>query len=620
MADFKTPNLAGTNAQFNSVLSTFDSIKSEVVSGLEADAADLVATLTVSVVGDLVSKLGDLVPEIPELPNVNLQSEMSSLLDIDQSTLAGQQEFANKKAALEFQFGDGLTAGGYDLDTLTTNATAAKAAALTATTDITSATTALSDARGEVTSSLDTAFDASLKLDRSNVPNPTALINDVSASTDSAVAALSSQASSFQSLTDARGAGTRIQDVVPNFELPAAGGVAFEKASAVLQPTVDTVKEEVSTVELNKKLEEANVELEKTLEEFERDTPKVLPSSNAGAYAVTKKSKKITITHIPDEGTVSSSANEPKEFQEDGATVTSTQTTAENSVTTVTTSGGGETILRSNVTPHGFSRRPTHKKERVTKSATKDSPSTITTETKTWTDANGNSGTVEIDIITLSDKPAKLIGVKGRKSGSKGFKKIAAAGSVSNSRLDRYSIDKNGRILIGWADSNGNAPLEDGTFANGIWTRRTKYDASGAKKDKITGKRDGAIYKIDYQYNDNYDPTFDGNEERVKDKGSPKQDDKNKIDLILLNKLIDDENKDYGASGVVEAISVKNSETADYRGTLVRQKTGVYKHINGNEYTVVTNASSGDTVNMDFLFSAMLDDAQGQPNYDELTG
>ncbi len=65
-----------------------------------------------------------------------------------------------KKAALEFQFGEGLTAGGFDLDTLTANATAAKAAALTATTDIASATTALSDARGEVTSSLDTALDA----------------------------------------------------------------------------------------------------------------------------------------------------------------------------------------------------------------------------------------------------------------------------------------------------------------------------------------------------------------------------------------------------------------------------------------------------------------------------
>ena len=198
-------------------------------------------------------------------------------------------------------------------------------------------------------------------------------------------------------------------------------------------------------------------------------------------------------------------------------------------------------------------------------------------------------------------------------------KNIRAAGNIAKS-LDVFSVDKNGRILIGWADSNGNAPLADGTFANGIWTRRHQYDATGAKPDKITGKKDEFIYKVSYQYNDNYDPTFDGNEERVKDKGSPKQDDKNKIDLILLNKLIDDENKDYGASGVVEAISVKNSETADYRGTLVKQKTGVYKHINGNEYTVVTNVSSGDTVNMDFLFSAMLDDAQGQPNYDELIG
>ena len=42
--------------------------------------------------------------------------------------------------------------------------------------------------------------------------------------------------------------------------------------------------------------------------------------------------------------------------------------------------------------------------------------------------------------------------------------------------------------------------------------------------------------------------------------------------------------------------------------------------IRDSEYTVVTNVSSGDTANMDFLLSAMLDDAQGQPNYDELTG
>ena len=536
MADFKTPNLAGSSVEFNSVLSTFDSIKREVVAGLEADVADLVATLSISVVGDLASKLGDLVPEIPELPNVNLQSEMSSLLDIDQSTLAGQLAFENKKAALEFQFGEGLTAGGYDLDTLTANATAAKTAALTATTDITSATTALSDARGEVTSSLDTAFDASLKLDRSNVPNPTALINDLSASTDSAVSALSSQASAFQSLTDARGAGTRIQDVVPNFEVLASGGVAFEKASAVLQPTVDTVKEELSTVVSNPKLAEAQVELGKIREQFERDTPKVLPSVNAGAFAVTNKAKKITITHIPDETTVSSAAGETKEFQQSGATVTSTVTTSKDSVTTVTTSGGGETILRSNVSPHGFSRRPTNKIEKIFQTATKDNPNTFKTETRTWTDANGNSGTVEIDIITLSDKAVELIRISGRASGKNSMPSIFSAHGIRGGRggyrdevtgdftftKDMFSVDNNGRILIGWADSNGSPPLPDGTFANGIWTRRYQYDATGAKPDKITGKKSESIYKVSYQYNDNYDPTFNGNEESVKDKGSPK--------------------------------------------------------------------------------------------------
>ena len=521
MADFKTPNLAGTNAQFNSVLSTFDSIKSEVVSGLEAEAADLVATLTVSVVGDLVSKLGDLVPEIPELPNVNLQSEMSSLLDIDQSTLAGQLEFENKKAALEFQFGDGLTAGGYDLDTLTTNATAAKTAALTATTDIASATTALSDARGEVTSSLDSAFDASLKLDRSNVPNPTALINNVSASTDSAVSALSSQASSFQSLTDARGAGTRIQDVVPNFEVPAAGGVAFEKASAVLQPTVDTVEEEVSTVVENKEFAEALALHNSILEKFERDTPKVLPTKNAGAYAVTNKAKKITIVHTPDEGTVSSNISEPKEFQQSGATVTSTITTSKDSVTTVPTSGGGETILRSNVTPHGFSRRPTSKVERAFKlRGLTEVAGKVETVSNFWQDENNNSGSIRIDVITLSNKPVEIVAVVGMVASGKDkgkLKSLIPAGQWNGEKRDVYFVDEDGSILIGWADSNGAPPLDEVDFKNGIWAPFHLY---GPKKTRRRNEK--YTYKVGYIYNDNYDPTFDGNEEAVKEKGNPK--------------------------------------------------------------------------------------------------
>jgi len=281
------------------------------------------------------------------------------------------------------------------------------------------------------------------------------------------------------------------------------------------------VVEEVSTVVSNPKLAKAQVELGKTFEQFERDTPKVLPSVNAGAFTVTNKAKKITITHSPDETTVISSAGETKEFQQDGATITSTVTTATESVTKVTTTSGGETNLRANVATHGFSRRPTNKIEKIFQTATKDNPNTFKTETRTWTDANGNSGTVKIDIITLSDKAVKLTVVRGRPSGKSSPRVISVAGNPP-AYGDVYSVDKNGRILIGWADSNGNAPLEDGTFANGIWVRRRYYDATGAKPDKITGKKDEFIYKVSYQYNDNYDPTFNGNEEAVKDKGSPK--------------------------------------------------------------------------------------------------
>ncbi len=135
------------------------------------------------------------------------------------------------------------------------------------------------------------------------------------------------------------------------------------------------------------------------LKEFVRDAPKVLPTENKGAYAVATKSKEITITHVPEEGE-KDSTDVSTEIREDGATITTTVTTASDGSQKITTTGGGETVIRYNVAPHGFSRRPTHKKEKVTKSATKDSPSTIKTETKTWTDSDGNSGTVGIDIIT----------------------------------------------------------------------------------------------------------------------------------------------------------------------------------------------------------------------------
>ena len=574
MADFKTPSLAGASSEFNEVLGKFDSIKGEVVAGLELDASALAATLNTSVLGDLTSKLKNLVPELPELPNVNLQSEMSSLLDIDQGTLAGQLEFATKQAELKTKFGEGLTAGGFDLDTLVTSAESAQTAALTATSNLTSATSALASAKETATSSLDTAIDASLKYDRSNIPNPTAIVNDLTSATSGAVSAVSAEGIASTAFSAAKGTATRIQDVVPNFEVLAAGGVAFQKASSVLQATGNTVKEKVSIVVSNSKLDEDIKAKAAELKEFVRDAPKVLPTEDKGAYAVAKKSKEISITATPEEGAVDNT-EVSSETQEDGATIIATVTTASDGSKKITTNDGGETVIRYNVAPHGFSRRPQSTLEKITKSSTKDSPSTITTETRTWTDSNGNSGTVKIDIIILADKPIEIVNVRGRAAGKRTTRRVAAAGSRINYK-DVYSIDKNGRILIGWADSNGNPPLPDGTFTDGIWVRQYQYDATGAKADTITGKKEEWIYKVNYRTNENYDPTFNGNVERAKDKGNPKQARQKVLDLIVLNKRIQQQG---GTEGVVEAISVVN-----FSG----QKQGVYKHANGKEYTILS--------------------------------
>jgi|TARA_R110001592_G_scaffold118660_2_gene321249 hypothetical protein len=543
VADFKTPNLAGSSAELNSVLNKFDSIKSEVSAGLELDASALTSTLNTSIVDDLTSKLKSLVPEIPALPNVNLQSEMSSLLSISQDTVAGQLEFAAKQADLKSKFGDGLTAGGFDLDTLTTNAAAAQTAALTATTDISSATSALSTAKETATSSLDTALDASLKLDRSNIPNPTGLLNNLSESSTSAISALSSEASATTALANVKGAATRIQDVIPNFELPAAGGDAFQKAAAVLQAEVDTEKEEISLVLNNPKLEEDIKAKAAELKQFKRDAPKVLPTEDSGAFAVTTKAKEITITTVPEEASASST----EEKIDNGGTIKTTQTTAKDSIKEVASTGGEKTILRANVAPHGFSRRPTSTVEEVSATSTKESPSTIKKETRTWTDSNGDSGTVEIDVITLANKPVQVQNVYGypaeQRFSKKGKKKsqvkkpIYRAGgeqsvvrgarakrdSSYKDNRDRFSMDENGKILIGWADKNGNPPLPDGTFADGIWYRRYFYSNEFRRINVNTKKKPEGIYKVNYKYNENYDPSFDGDEGVVKDKGNPKE-------------------------------------------------------------------------------------------------
>ena len=122
MPDFKTPNLCGANEEFNNLVSTFDSLENDLMNGLETAASELSTTLGTGL-DSLVSDMSSFgVPEIPSIPNVNLQSQLTSLASIDISSLQGLTEYNTLLADITTSFDTELAAAGYSLDDLVSKA------------------------------------------------------------------------------------------------------------------------------------------------------------------------------------------------------------------------------------------------------------------------------------------------------------------------------------------------------------------------------------------------------------------------------------------------------------------------------------------------------------------
>ena len=120
MADIVTANLAGANKLFNSLLSKLDIVKSDLLGGLETDASTLASTLG----GDLTAVTGDLrniMPAIPTLPDINLQAGLTSLSGLS----VGSDRHTTLLNDITSNFGSELSAGGFSLDTLVSNASTA---------------------------------------------------------------------------------------------------------------------------------------------------------------------------------------------------------------------------------------------------------------------------------------------------------------------------------------------------------------------------------------------------------------------------------------------------------------------------------------------------------------
>ena len=115
MADFTTANLPGANEAFNTARDKFNTIKDTLKSRMEIDASTLTSTLKSDLL-DFGDKLKTMIPELPDLPDVNLQAELASLQE-----LTGKAR-SDALSSLESKFGSCLSAQGVELDDLVNKA------------------------------------------------------------------------------------------------------------------------------------------------------------------------------------------------------------------------------------------------------------------------------------------------------------------------------------------------------------------------------------------------------------------------------------------------------------------------------------------------------------------
>ena len=117
--DTQTSNLQGDNPKFKAILSKLESTKSTAFANLET-AADTATSAISADLSNLTTELRTLIPEGFSVPNVNLQGQLQSL-----SGLTDLTQSANLLASITSSFGSELTANGFNLDTLVTDAKSA---------------------------------------------------------------------------------------------------------------------------------------------------------------------------------------------------------------------------------------------------------------------------------------------------------------------------------------------------------------------------------------------------------------------------------------------------------------------------------------------------------------
>ena len=116
MADFTTANLCGGSDKLNKILTDVKTLKDGIIAKHGADASAALSTVE-TLVTDVTTSLKEMIPELPTIPNINVQAEFEELKSVvDTTTKAGKEQFDAKVESIKGKFGETLEANGIDVD------------------------------------------------------------------------------------------------------------------------------------------------------------------------------------------------------------------------------------------------------------------------------------------------------------------------------------------------------------------------------------------------------------------------------------------------------------------------------------------------------------------------
>jgi hypothetical protein len=223
--------LCGANLNFDAITESAGDLKTSLKSKLGAgfsSASDL-TSLVDGKVSALTAQVSGLLPELPSVPPLSFQSELTSLASFDRTTVTGLLDYQSKLSSITDNFGSALSGGGFDLDDLVSKATPALSSATDA---LSSVTDAASGALSGATDALSSASDL-LSGSLPSVPSFD-VCKDCPNFELKAGATEAIQSAQDSVLAQAEGALEEIATVATNVDFDAQISIVTTKANAIL--------------------------------------------------------------------------------------------------------------------------------------------------------------------------------------------------------------------------------------------------------------------------------------------------------------------------------------------------------------------------------------------------